>query len=252
MSCQGVFFDLYGTLLVYHDLRAAWADWLDACYESLCPGGMPYTREEFAQHCDGLFSGPEPPAGQDNLTVYERRIRSLAVNLHLPLPRVDIAQAATASVSAWQKYVTLDPEAIPTLNSLKATKTLALITNFDHPPHLHTLLDDLGLRRFFTTILISGETGFKKPHPFMFAQALKQTGLPPAEVVYVGDTADDTNGARAAGIRPIYLTRNDDDNNRMISDFKSDLSFRAEPEEQSFLRGVTVISGLAQLAEMLE
>jgi hypothetical protein len=28
MAYQGVFFDLYGTLLIYGDMTAAWADWL--------------------------------------------------------------------------------------------------------------------------------------------------------------------------------------------------------------------------------
>ncbi|MFC1452257.1 HAD family hydrolase [Verrucomicrobiota bacterium] len=34
-TTKGVFFDLYGTLLVYGDMEAAWADWLRAFHESL-------------------------------------------------------------------------------------------------------------------------------------------------------------------------------------------------------------------------
>jgi hypothetical protein len=32
MSVQGFFFDLYGTLLIYGNMKKAWSDWLTAFY----------------------------------------------------------------------------------------------------------------------------------------------------------------------------------------------------------------------------
>ncbi|MFC1475764.1 HAD family hydrolase, partial [Candidatus Zixiibacteriota bacterium] len=226
MDYKGVFFDFYGTLLIYHDTPAAWTDWLTACYENLQQGGLSISREEFAQHFDGLFSQPEPPGDNGDLTVYERRIKSMVTALLPEVKDRDIQRAATASASAWQKHITLDPETIPVLGLLKRSKTLALISNFDHPPHIHSLLDDLNLTDYFATVLISGETGHKKPHPYMFLQALEQTGLAPPEVIYVGDTGDDIQGARAAGIRPILIQRDGDDQSQMNADFK----YRQPPE----------------------
>jgi len=82
-----------------------------------------------------------------------------------------------------------------------------LISNFDHPPHVHQVLDDHGLRQWFAVIVVSGEVGVQKPHPQIFRVALEQTGLTPADVVYVGDTVDDVQGARAAGMHPILIRR---------------------------------------------
>lgn len=250
LKIKGVFFDLYGTLLIYGDMSAAWADWLAACYASLRSSGLDITLEEFAGHCDGMFTKPEPLADETQLTVYERRIKSVALRLQLPVHDDTIRKAATASAKAWQQHILLDPEAIPLLHTLQQSRTLALITNFDHPPFLQSLLDQLDLTGYFTTVLISGDTGYKKPHPQMFNQALRQTGLQPAEVIYVGDTADDINGACAAGVRPIYISRDDDRGNVWIADFKTGF-FPDVPDRPEF-GDITRISRLSGLLELVD
>ena len=69
------------------------------------------------------------------------------------------------------------------------------------------MLDDHGLRQWFAVIVISGEVGVQTPHPQIFRVALEQTGLTPVDVVYVGDTVDDMQAARAAGMHPILIRR---------------------------------------------
>jgi putative hydrolase of the HAD superfamily len=81
------------------------------------------------------------------------------------------------------------------------------VSNFDHPPHVRDILADYKLESFFDTIIISGDVGVKKPNPAIFSFALEQTGLSKNEVIYVGDTNEDVDGAMAAGIRPIFLAR---------------------------------------------
>ncbi len=77
MAYKGVFFDLYGTLLVFGDMHAAWADWLGALHRCLGQAGLRMDRETLARRCDGFFSQPEPPP-TDGLTLFECRIQSLA------------------------------------------------------------------------------------------------------------------------------------------------------------------------------
>lgn len=47
-----------------------------------------------------------------------------------------------------------------------------------------------------------------KPHRELFEEALRVSGFMPKEVVHIGDSvASDVEGARAAGIRPVFLNR---------------------------------------------
>ena len=50
-----------------------------------------------------------------------------------------------------------------------------------------------------------------KPHAELFEKALEVAGCKPEEVIHIGDSfMSDVVGARAAGIKPILLQRNDD------------------------------------------
>jgi HAD superfamily hydrolase (TIGR01549 family) len=240
----GVFFDLYGTLLIYGDMVAAWADWLTALYEPLRERGLTTSRETFASQCDGFFGRPEPPSRGHGLTVYERRILALCTDLELAPGIEAIREIATATIVAWGEYVFPDPDAISVLGALKESKTLALISNFDHPPHVHSLLADLGLIEFFKVIVVSGDVGVKKPDPHIFSLALRQTGLQPHEVVYVGDAVEDVEGARAAGIRPIRIRRSGADGSQVAADFKSDQQYA-----EGVIDNVQMISSLLELVE---
>jgi putative hydrolase of the HAD superfamily len=122
-------------------------------------------------------------------------------------------------VNAWQAYVRLDPDAPIVLSVLAETRTLALISNFDYPPHVHRILRETGLSNFFKIIVVSGEVGIKKPNSEIFRIALEQTGLQADEVVYVGDTQEDVDGAKAAGIRPILIARPQDPQRPRILDY---------------------------------
>ena len=192
---RGVCFDLYGTLLQYGDMQAAWSAWLTAFYHGLCRHGLTVSPTVFAAQCDrwrdcvstGL-SGPcrdcvgagllgpffgqeEPPARADGFTVFERRIHTLCGTLGLHVPAEHSADIATTIVEVWQHHIVLDPESRPVLQTLQQRYTLALISNFDHPPHVYQVLAALGLVDYFQTILISGEVGAKKPAPQIFQAA---------------------------------------------------------------------------------
>ena len=60
MTVRGVFFDLYGTLLSYGDVGAAWADWLTVFETFLAAQGVPLTRDDLAARMSGFFECPEP------------------------------------------------------------------------------------------------------------------------------------------------------------------------------------------------
>src|SRR5262249_44000273 len=154
---KGVFFDLYGTLLILGDMKRAWSDWIEVLYIALCPKERVVTRESFDECCHQFF-GKEEPAGEikDGLTVFERRLHRLTANLGFEVELPVLKQTADRAVNAWQAQVQLDPEAPLVLSTLAETRMLALISNFDHPPHVHRILCETGLAAFFKTIVVSG------------------------------------------------------------------------------------------------
>jgi putative hydrolase of the HAD superfamily len=246
MTFKGVFFDLYGTLLVYGDVHAAWADWLGAFYERLSASGLSMSQEAFAEQCDGFFGKPAPSVREDGLTVYERRVGAFAADLGLSLTDLQIQKTADATIQAWNKYTSLDPEAKGVLSALRRTRAVGLITNYDHPPHVYLLLARLGLAALFDVVVVSGEVGIEKPDPRIFELAIKQAKLQPREVVYVGDTAADVHGALDAGLCPILIRRQGAATERETGDFNVD----QQPGARVAVDGVETISKLSDLAEM--
>lgn len=81
---------------------------------------------------------------------------------------------------------------------------LACVTNkamrFTRP-----LLEKTDLARFFDTVVTGDEVGRRKPHPEPFLQACRRLGVAPSETVVVGDSANDAQGARAAGCRVLLV-----------------------------------------------
>ena len=250
MKIKGIFFDLFGTLLIYNNVADAWSDWLSVFYKCLKNYGLQMSKKSFATFCDGFFGKSEPPAQNDRLTVYERRIQVLTIDLGLQLERREIQHTAISCINAWEKYVTRDPNAIPVLQALKKNKTLALISNYDHPPHIYSLLSDMALYGFFDSIVISGDVGVKKPDPRIFSIALQQTNLRSNEVVYVGDTLEDIQGARAAGISPILIQRIKSSEIRLMVDFYLKQKSPFLTEQKSTIKGIKTISKLLELNEM--
>ena len=241
MTINGIFFDLYGTLLVYGNMDAAWSDWLNTLYAQLKLRGFTRSIDSLAKSCDQFFGKSEPTPRQHNLTVFEQRIQHLCFDLELNITAEDIKVIANKIANAWQKHISLDPEAHRVLNTLQHSKKLALVSNFDHPPHVHSVLSTLGLTPYFDSVVISAEAGIKKPDPRIFDTALEQTTMKPEEVIYIGDTDDDTEAARAAGMVPVLIQRNYEGNAFDFSVNKHNMN------EKEFMTKVRTITKLSEL-----
>lgn len=251
MPVRGVFFDLYGTLLVYGDMRAAWDAWLDAFHASLTRCGLVQPREAFALRCHRFFERPEPPALDNGLTAFERRIQALCDELGLAVEAEALPDIAATSAAAWQRYVRPDPESRPVLLALRRRYRLALISNFDHPPHVHRVLRECGLEDAFHAIIVSAECGVKKPDPEIFRIALERTGVDPDSAVQVGDTDEDVQGALRAGIRPILIRRDGEHSPDQPFDFHAEGAERRATTPRP-THGIPVVARLSDVAALLE
>lgn len=243
MRFDALFFDLYGTLLIYGDMTAAWSAWLTTLHGWLEELGLVIDRGDLARRCEGFFSWQAPAAANDGLTIYERRLEEFARDLKLAATPDQLRQCATATVGAWQDFVALDPEALPVLTQLATTHPLALVSNFDHPPHVHRILEETELHQHFRIIVVSGDSGIKKPDPEIFAPAVSAVGIAPQRIAYVGDAPEDILAAKRAGMTPIRLQRDGD----MEGDKAAD--FRHAPVPRKWIEGIDhpTISTLSEL-----
>jgi HAD superfamily hydrolase (TIGR01549 family) len=249
---KGIFFDLYGTLLIYGDMSAARLDWMSVLFGFLKEHGLSISKELFTLHCDRFIGKSIPTTKNNEMTVLECRVHALYKNLGIDVSSRDIHDVTTNAVNAWQKHIYRDPEAIPLLKKLRKNKTLALVTNFDHPPHIYSLLKDLGIAELFKAIVISGEVGVKKPNPKILNFALKQTKLQPSEVIYVGDTLVDVQISQAAGVCPIIIQRNQTKENYIILDFIANHEYPQSISGISpIIMGTKSISKLSELVKIL-
>ena len=252
MSINGVFFDLYGTLLIYSGMSTVWSDFLSEFYRCLQNHGLSISIENFARRCESFFDKEEPPERKDGLTIFERRIQAFCIDLEASIEVADIKHIATTIVNAVQQHHYLDPDCYPVMEALRQHKILALISNFDHPPHVHALITKLGLEEFFTAVVVSGEVGIKKPEPGIFHLALQRTGLQPEEVVYVGDTEEDITGSLSAGIVPILIQRDRFKTVLHSDDFRTNHPSTQTKLNVTNMARLRTITGLPELLDILE
>jgi pyrophosphatase PpaX len=88
------------------------------------------------------------------------------------------------------------------LEAIRRKHDLGLVTSGDRDRVVRQLRE-LRLTRLFSVRVCSGDTPKKKPHPAPLRLALKQMDLEAACCVYIGDTPQDVEMARRAGVRAI-------------------------------------------------
>lgn len=122
--------------------------------------------------------------------------------------------AAAATWYRTNRFHGLDffADAVPTLGRLRAALPkphgrIGLITN--GPADVQRAkVELLQIAQHVDFIVISGEFGVWKPDPAIFAEALRLGGASAGEAVFIGDSVEhDMAGARAAGIRAIWVNR---------------------------------------------
>ncbi len=248
MDLDAVFFDLYGTLLIYGDMEAAWSAWLEALHDRLCDLGVTVEPERLQRQCDGFFGRPEPELDGAPLTVYERRLAGLCQDFGLPARPDHLRMLADETAAAWQRHVAVDPDAAPVLGRLKQSLPLALVSNFDHPPHVRSVLGEAGLLDLFDAVVVSADVGIKKPDPGIFSPPLETLGVDPARVAFVGDAPEDMAAAEAAGLVSILLRR------RSGATWVAAADYRSEPATDAAggpAAGSVTIAGLRELLPLI-
>lgn len=95
----------------------------------------------------------------------------------------------------------------PVLERLRARGViLGVISNWTGD--LEDVLRRIDLHAPFQVIVDSARFGHEKPHPEIFAEALRRAGVSPADAIHVGDSIEhDVDGAMRSGLRPVLVDR---------------------------------------------
>jgi HAD superfamily hydrolase (TIGR01509 family) len=127
-------------------------------------------------------------------------------------PREGCTHVAAAADAVDNALLMLPPAMLAgawqTLRTLRKHFTLAIIsdTGFASGRAQDRLLQKDGARDFFTATIYSMDVGRAKPHPDIFQAAVDTLGLPPDQILHIGnDERTDVRGALSAGLRAIRL-----------------------------------------------
>jgi HAD superfamily hydrolase (TIGR01549 family) len=175
---EGVLFDWDGTLI---DSYGADSSAYLAMFREM---GIPWGLEELARHYSPNW-----------YRVYRAA--------KLPRARWDDADRA------WRaQYAKHSPRLIAgarqVLVRLGRAHHLGLVTSGDRD-RVTQQLRAFRLTRLFGARVCSGDTPEKKPHPAPLRLALRQLRLEPSACVYVGDSPEDLQMAKSAGVRAIAV-----------------------------------------------
>jgi len=177
-AIQGVLFDWDGTLL--NSYQADSAAYLAMFHEM----GIPWGLDELARHYSPNW-----------YRVYRAA--------KLPRTRWDAADRV------WRRqYAKHSPHLLAGVRTVLARISrhhqLGLVTSGDRQ-RVARQLRAFHLTRLFAARICSGDTIHKKPHPAPLRLALRQMSLKPSACVYVGDSPEDLEMARRAGVRAIAV-----------------------------------------------
>lgn len=96
-------------------------------------------------------------------------------------------------------------DAISVLDYLASRYKLHIITNgFEEVQHLKLL--NSGIKKYFSTVTTSEETGLKKPHPIIFESALTKASVSSVNSMMIGDSFEaDIIGAQNVGMHTLFF-----------------------------------------------
>ena len=202
---KAVAFDLFNTLITV-DMPSRWSS-IDRMLDSLREQGVGAHADDFMPAyrdvVRGFVSEAERLGKETHNSVWiSAALQRLGIEMPPEDPRVECA--VEAYFSAFVDNARELPGTAGMLAALRGHYRLAVVSNLTHGPAAHRILDHLELAPYFEVILVSGDLGYRKPHPEVFQSLLKALDLPPSSIAFVGDDPrTDVQGSFDAGMQPV-------------------------------------------------
>jgi len=138
---------------------------------------------------------------------YGEALRAGLIQAGVPSEKIDVNACLDAYGWGLIDGVSVFPDVPEVLRMLQSHGVqIGLITNSSVPMWLRDReLETVGILEYFAEARFSAvDVGYIKPHPAIFATALKRLGISPRQAVFVGDNLDaDILGAQKAGMRAV-------------------------------------------------
>ena len=127
---------------------------------------------------------------------------------HLKLPDSMKDLLIPAWIGDYQKQYMVLEGVYEVLQKLRERKLLLGIVS-NNRASVRSVLEELKLSDYFSTIVISEEVGLYKPDPQILLLACERLGVTPAESVYIGDHPFDVLCAHEAHMRAAWIPFNE-------------------------------------------
>jgi len=162
--------------------------------------GLPPARVRSAFEAEMSFYAANADRGRDGESLAALRLRCAEL-LSTGLGRTVGVKAMMAAI-AFEPY----PDAAPALAAMRGHGLrIVCVSNWDY--ELGAVLERIGLAAALDGVVTSAAIGARKPDPAIFAAALGVAGCTAPEALHVGDSVEDVDGARAAGIDVLRIDR---------------------------------------------
>ena len=205
-NIQAVAFDLFNTLITV-DMPSRYSS-IDRLLDSLQAQGVAVHADDFLPVYRDVVKGFVSEAerlGEEthNGLWISAALQRLGIDVQPQDPRV--IEAVEAYFSAFVDNARSLPGTADMLAALKPRYRLGLLSNLTHGPAARQILDHLNLSSYFEVLLVSGDLGYRKPHPQAFQTLIKALDVPPTFIAFVGDDPKtDVHGSLLAGMQPVH------------------------------------------------
>ena len=202
---EAVIFDWGGTLTPWHDIDHVdqWRHYARAyCQDD--SGECEQLARRLAESELRRWRQHDGSGGSDGTGSLDHIFEAEGIDIDSP----EHARALTAYLSGWDPHTLAEPDAVPTLTSLREMgMSIGVLSNTLWPRwHHESVFARDGLLDLIDAGVYSSEIPWAKPHASAFATALEALGVESSRAVFVGDRPwDDIHGAQAAGMRAIFI-----------------------------------------------
>lgn len=205
---KAVIFDLDNTLYAYDPAHAAGFRAVTA-YASMQLGIAPETFRALHREADILLRAR---AGETASAIHSRLIRYQLILERQGLP---IWHAPIMEAGYWERFfaeVKPEPGTRETLEKLRAQGLRIGVGTNMTAQQQYRKLELLSLLELVDFLVTSEEVSAEKPERKLFDVCVEKAGCPAAECLFVGDDLlRDVLGAQNAGLRTVWLRRDDMD-----------------------------------------
>jgi putative hydrolase of the HAD superfamily len=206
---KSVFFDLYFTLVRYEPTQE------ELEVKALKEFGIDADPRDFQRP---LVMANEYIYKEVALRPLSRRPKEEIMALYTQFQRITLNEAGIKAdesivlampgkIQQYKMKLVLFDDVIPALKDLKNRGLiLGMISNVDRD--ITSTINELELSSWLNIVVTSLDSGFSKPQPEIFREAMRRARVQPSEAMYVGDQYQiDCVGARNAALKGILLDR---------------------------------------------